>query len=155
MKHAKRSYAALLPIVAALLTSACTAAIAGGPAAGDYGYGGGPPGGHGGYYGPANLHIPPGHLPPPGSCRIWYPGEPPGHQPPPGPCGELSYHVPPGAWLIARPPHEPGRVHVDFYDEARAGVVLGVSIYDADTGRRIGSRRPKHRKGEAGKTRPH
>lgn len=155
MKHTKRSYTALLPVVAALLASACTTVVAGGPPAGDYGYGGGPPGGHGGYYGPANLHIPPGHLPPPGSCRIWYPGEPPGHQPPPGHCGELSYHVPPGAWLIARPPHEPRRVHVDFYDAAQAGVVLGVSVYDADTGRRVGSRRPKHRKGGAGKTRPH
>ena len=30
--------------------------------------------------------IPPGHLPPPGECRYWYPGVPPGHQPPPFPC---------------------------------------------------------------------
>ncbi|WP_149537586.1 hypothetical protein [Siccirubricoccus phaeus] len=27
--------------------------------------------------------IPPGHLPPPGEARAWYPGLPPGHQPPP------------------------------------------------------------------------
>ena len=33
------------------------------------------------------LGIPPGHLPPPGECRVWYPGTPPGQQPPPGPCG--------------------------------------------------------------------
>lgn len=44
--------------------------------------------------------IPPGHLPPPGSCRIWFPDRPPGHQPPPGPCEELQYKVPPGAYLI-------------------------------------------------------
>ena len=25
--------------------------------------------------------IPPGHMPPPGSCRVWYDGVPPGHQP--------------------------------------------------------------------------
>jgi hypothetical protein len=31
-------------------------------------------------------HIPPGHLPPPGECRVWLPGRPPGHQPPPGRC---------------------------------------------------------------------
>jgi hypothetical protein len=44
--------------------------------------------------------IPPGHLPPPGECRIWYPGTPPGHQPPPGSCRELRHHVPRGAWLV-------------------------------------------------------
>lgn len=44
--------------------------------------------------------IPPGHLPPPGECRIWYPDRPPGHQPPPGSCGELRFRVPPGAFLV-------------------------------------------------------
>jgi hypothetical protein len=46
------------------------------------------------------VHIPPGHLPPPGECRIWYPDRPPGHQPPPGPCHQLQYQVPPGAVLV-------------------------------------------------------
>jgi hypothetical protein len=44
--------------------------------------------------------IPPGHMPPPGACRIWYPDRPPGHQPPPGDCRALERQVPPGAWLI-------------------------------------------------------
>lgn len=44
--------------------------------------------------------IPPGHLPPPGSCRIWLPDTPPGKQPPPGNCYQLSRKVPPGAWLV-------------------------------------------------------
>jgi hypothetical protein len=48
------------------------------------------------------LHIPPGHLPPAGKCRIWYPGTPPGHQPPPGDCRVLSRQLPPGAWLVSR-----------------------------------------------------
>jgi hypothetical protein len=30
--------------------------------------------------------IPPGHLPPPGECRVWYDGRPPGQQPPPTDC---------------------------------------------------------------------
>jgi hypothetical protein len=45
-------------------------------------------------------NIPPGHMPPPGQCRIWYPERPPGQQPPPGDCEELRYDVPPGAWLL-------------------------------------------------------
>jgi hypothetical protein len=47
------------------------------------------------------FHIPPGHLPPPGRCRIWFPGRPPGHQPAPGECRVLSRQVPSGAYLIA------------------------------------------------------
>lgn len=46
------------------------------------------------------VHVPPGHMPPPGHCRIWYPDRPPGHQPPPGDCRELRFRVPPGAVLI-------------------------------------------------------
>lgn len=34
--------------------------------------------------------IPPGHLPPEGSCRVWYDGVPPGHQPPPTSCHEAE-----------------------------------------------------------------
>ena len=34
--------------------------------------------------------VPPGHLPPAGSCRVWYDGVPPGHQPPPTSCGEAE-----------------------------------------------------------------
>jgi hypothetical protein len=48
------------------------------------------------------LHIPPGHLPPPGKCRIWYPGTPPGHQPAPGDCQMLSRQLPQGAVLVSR-----------------------------------------------------
>ena len=33
-----------------------------------------------------HAEIPPGHLPPPGECRAWYPDLPPGHQPPPFRC---------------------------------------------------------------------
>lgn len=50
--------------------------------------------------------IPPGHMPPPGACRTWYPGEPPGQQPPPGDCEELRLTAPPGAWVLYRPSEE-------------------------------------------------
>lgn len=46
------------------------------------------------------VHIPPGHMPPPGQCRIWYPDRPPGHQPPSGSCRKLRHQVPPGAVLV-------------------------------------------------------
>lgn len=52
------------------------------------------------YPGRAPVKVPPGHMPPPGECRIWFPDRPPGHQPPPGPCHRLKYQVPPGAYLI-------------------------------------------------------
>ncbi len=47
-----------------------------------------------------HTNIPPGHLPPPGECRIWFPDRPPGQQSPPGNCDVLSRQVPPGARLI-------------------------------------------------------
>ena len=48
----------------------------------------------------AQLGIPPGHMPPPGKCRIWFQGKPPGQQPPPGNCNKLRHQVPPGAYLV-------------------------------------------------------
>ena len=41
-------------------------------------------------HGRGNRGIPPGHLPPPGECRVWYDGQPPGHQPPPTACASAS-----------------------------------------------------------------
>ncbi|MBP2234014.1 hypothetical protein J2Z31_000504 [Sinorhizobium kostiense] len=35
-----------------------------------------------------HYDIPRGHLPPPGSCRVWFDDRPPGHQPPPTSCRE-------------------------------------------------------------------
>ena len=46
------------------------------------------------------VSIPPGHMPPPGECRIWFPDLPAGQQPPPGDCRDLRHRVPPGAILI-------------------------------------------------------
>jgi len=34
--------------------------------------------------------IPPGHLPRPGECRVWYDGRPPGQQPPPMNCRDAE-----------------------------------------------------------------
>ena len=72
------------------------------------------------------FHIPPGHMPPPGMCRIWIPGRPPGHQPAPGSCRVLSRQVPRGAYLIANDDHRWSHVELndrhfrhDVWDEPR------------------------------------
>jgi hypothetical protein len=48
---------------------------------------------------PRRAHIPPGHFPPPGYCRLWYPGRPPGQQPNPFPCHK-PVAVPAGAFIL-------------------------------------------------------
>lgn len=60
----------------------------------------GPPGPGPGRAIGSGVQVPPGHLPPPGECRIWFPDRPPGHQPPPGDCASLRWRVPPGAVLV-------------------------------------------------------
>lgn len=47
-----------------------------------------------------HLNISPGHLPPPGLCKIWNPELPEGHQGPPGACDAFIGHIPLGACLI-------------------------------------------------------
>ncbi len=81
-----------------------------------------------------NLGIPPGHLPPPGECRIWYPGKPPGHQPPPGKCSRLKREVPLGAWLLHTPGRRPEEVRVAVYHPERERFVLEFRYYEAETG---------------------
>lgn len=47
-----------------------------------------------------SIHVPPGHYPPPGQCRIWRLGVPPGRQSPPANCESLVRRVPRGAFLL-------------------------------------------------------
>ena len=84
--------------------------------------------------GHTKLHIPPGHYPPPGQCRIWFPGRPPGHQPPPMSCSQARADVPPGAWVIRHPAHDRDHVHVAVYDDRRPGSVLVVGEFRIATG---------------------
>lgn len=86
---------------------------------------------------PDVLGIPPGHLPPPGECRVWYPGRPPGQQPPPRRCSAVGAEAPPGTWLLFRPHDDPEVVHVRVIDSRRAGVVVLVHVYDAERGRHL------------------
>lgn len=92
----------------------------------------------------ATLGIPPGHLPPPGRCRIWLPGKPPGHQQRPGSCASLQRRVPQGAWLVYRPSKSKKEVRVTVYDDRRPVVSL-VRIFDVATGRLLREERPGER----------
>jgi hypothetical protein len=44
----------------------------------------------GGRYSAQAQGVPPGYLPPPGECRVWYDGRPAGYQPPATACAEAE-----------------------------------------------------------------
>lgn len=86
------------------------------------------------------LGIPEGHLPPPGECRVWYPGRPAGQQPAPEGCGGAEADAPPGSWVLYRPPDDVRVVHARVMDPERSGVVVRISIFDAEKGTYLGSK---------------
>lgn len=83
----------------------------------------------------AKFGIPPGHLPPPGQCRVWMPGEPPGKQKKKyssGDCDVVSRDVPAGGWLVYRPGENKKEVVVREYGADRQ--VTSASVFDIATG---------------------
>ena len=95
---------------------------------------------------PAYLGIPPGHLPPPGQCRVWFPGRPPGRQPRPGNCIDVEHHVRPGAWLVRRSYDDPEHIKVMVYSHERPLSVMVVRYYLAESGKFAYEEHPKRRK---------
>lgn len=85
------------------------------------------------------LAVPPGHLPPPGACRIWFPGRPPGRQPHPLDCGAAMANAPAGSWVLYRPDRE--EVHARVIDARRPGAVIRVQVYSAESGRYLRTER--------------
>jgi hypothetical protein len=84
----------------------------------------------------ARLGITPGHLPPPGQCRIWTPGDPPGRQAHrPSRCEGLESIAPAGSWIVYRPGRNKKIVEVRQIDRISRGVIVGVRVYEAQTGR--------------------
>jgi len=77
------------------------------------------------------LHIPAGHYPPPGECRIWYPDRPAEQQPLRLGCSQ----VPPGAWVLQLPKERPGFAHVIVYDPEQADHIYVIGEFDIRSGK--------------------
>ena len=92
----------------------------------------------------ATLGVPPGHLPDPGECRVWIPGDPPGQQPKPKSrsCGGIAALAPAGSWIIYRPGDDRKHVHVRQVDPQRAGVVIRIQVFELATNRLVREEKP-------------
>ncbi|MBI3981633.1 MAG: hypothetical protein HY337_01895 [Gemmatimonadetes bacterium] len=79
------------------------------------------------------LGVPPGQLPPEGMCRIWIPGRPPGRQAQARSCDGIVAVAPAGAIILYRPGEDRRIIRVRYIDDRRAGVVIRIRIFDAQT----------------------
>ncbi|MBI2072324.1 MAG: hypothetical protein HYW06_02675 [Gemmatimonadetes bacterium] len=80
------------------------------------------------------LGVPPGHLPPPGMCRVWIPGRPPGRQARARSCDGIVAVAPAGGWILYRPDADRRVVQVRYLDQRRVGIVIRVRVFDAESG---------------------
>lgn len=78
------------------------------------------------------LKIPPGHLPPPGQCRVWYPGKPPGHQPPPVSCESALRSAGPDGWVLQRASNDPKILEVKERKPSQGKVEIVIRHYLID-----------------------
>lgn len=90
----------------------------------------------------ATLGVPPGHLPPPGQCRVWIPGRPPGRQARPAACAALARRAPAGSWILYRPTEDRRLVHVRVVDDRRPGVVIRIRVFEIESGRFVREENP-------------
>jgi hypothetical protein len=88
------------------------------------------------------LGVPPGHLPPPGQCRVWIRGVPPGQQARARSCVGIAATAPAGSWILYRPSRDRRLVHVRVVHEERPGVVVVVRMFEAGSGRFVEERAP-------------
>ncbi|HEX9581185.1 MAG TPA: hypothetical protein VF970_08795 [Gemmatimonadales bacterium] len=88
------------------------------------------------------LGVPPGHLPPAGMCRVWVQGTPPGRQARPRACEGIVAAAPAGSMILYRPGDNRRIIRVRYVDERRAGVVIRVRLFDAETLAFLSEERP-------------
>lgn len=79
------------------------------------------------------LDVPPGHIPPPGQCRVWIPGRPAGRQARARSCDGIEREAPAGAMILYRPGEDRRIIRVRYIDDRRAGIVIRIRIFDAET----------------------
>ncbi|KPJ90143.1 MAG: hypothetical protein AMS18_11405 [Gemmatimonas sp. SG8_17] len=91
------------------------------------------------------LGIAARYFPPQGQCRVWVPGQPTGRQAKAANCSGIAATAPAGAWILRRTASQPDVILVDYVDEARAGVVVRTSAYDAATGTLLQAQQPQLR----------
>jgi hypothetical protein len=125
---------AILTLIAAVALSGCSRTVVVQPD---------PSGSSAGPSTARTLGIPPGHLPPPGKCRIWIPGVPPGHQGPSGSCAALARRVPTNGLLVYRPTKNKKEVKVSVYHAHRPGVVVAIRYYSASNGKLLRQQSPE------------
>lgn len=82
----------------------------------------------GGEAGSRILGVPKGHYPPPGECRVWYPGREPGQQPPPARCERLIGRVPYGAFILYNDREWDTRYDWPEHERRNRGSVPGVVL---------------------------
>ncbi|HEX2078086.1 MAG TPA: hypothetical protein VHG08_10260 [Longimicrobium sp.] len=81
-----------------------------------------------GGYRARSLGVPRGHYPPPGECRVWYPGREPGQQPPPAKCDRLAGRVPYGAFILYNGQEWDTRYDWPEHERRNRGSVPGVIL---------------------------
>lgn len=86
---------------------------------------------------PARLGIQSKHLPSPGQCRVWIPGNPAGDQAEPRDCDGIESAAPPGSWVLYRPEKDKKVVHVRQMHQRRRGAVANVWIYETSSGKYV------------------
>ena len=81
------------------------------------------------------LGVPEAHLPPAGQCRIWKKDVTPFQEPQAQSCDGILKSAPAGAMVLERPSSESHTIHVRYIDPHKAGHVVRVRVFDAETGK--------------------